>query len=187
MLRSGILDTGEDSAEWFGEVAGVTTLGVEESEALLPEVMLPTLELVDERLRLMSGALYESMLVVERSSTGWEIFCWRMVSECLVVRLLLGIGVGASAAAPLGRRLVKARDSEDDMAIELMEEEEEVGGAAKMISSRVCTEVTVVEGQMGDLLERLQRSAQFQSTGRCRPVRARGGVAGSGTERRSVV
>lgn len=39
----------------------------------------------------MSGALYESMLVVERSSTGAEILC-RMVpwKECLVVRARCG-------------------------------------------------------------------------------------------------
>jgi hypothetical protein len=59
LLRSGILlETGEDSVdEYSGDVAGVTMLGDEASDALLPEVMLPTLELVDERLRLISGAL----------------------------------------------------------------------------------------------------------------------------------
>jgi hypothetical protein len=52
------------------------------------------------------------MLVVEMSSTGWEIFCCRMVSECLVVKLLLGIGGGPSLAGFVVRLVVKARERE---------------------------------------------------------------------------
>jgi hypothetical protein len=49
---------------------------------------------------------------VEMSSTGWEIFCCLMVSECLVVKLLFGIGGRPSLEEVLVFRLVvKARES----------------------------------------------------------------------------
>ena len=51
------------------------------------------------------------MLVVERSSTGCEIFCCLMVSECLVVKLLLGIGGAPSVVGLADRLVVKARES----------------------------------------------------------------------------
>lgn len=56
------------------------------------------------------------MLVVDSSSTGCEIFCCLMVSECLVVKLLLGMGGTPLSMLGLAvRRVVKARDSEVDM------------------------------------------------------------------------
>jgi hypothetical protein len=58
----------------------------------------------------MSGALYDNMLVVEMSSTGCEIFCCLMVSECLVVKLLLGMGGTPSLPGLLVRLVVKARE-----------------------------------------------------------------------------
>lgn len=58
MLRSGILAMGDDSLDdTSGEVMGVV-MDEPPSDALLPEVMLPALELDDDRLRgAMSGAL----------------------------------------------------------------------------------------------------------------------------------
>jgi hypothetical protein len=48
------------------------------------------------------------------SSTGCEIFCCLMVSECLVVKLLFGTAGGPSMDFA-ARLVVKARDREVDM------------------------------------------------------------------------
>lgn len=48
--------------------------------------------------------------MVERSSIGAEIFCCRMVSECFVVKLRLGM-TGEVSADLTGRFVVKARVS----------------------------------------------------------------------------
>ena len=70
---------------------------------------------VDEACRkvAMSGALYESMFVVERSSIGEEILA--LLTCCagnLAVVARLGIGGGASISERLAARLVKARASD---------------------------------------------------------------------------
>lgn len=70
----------------------------------------------------MSGALYESMFVVEISSNGAEIFCCRMVpdgKECLVVRLLWGTSTETSEGF-LVRLVVNALESDVDMIPELI-------------------------------------------------------------------
>jgi len=69
----------------------------------------------------MSGALYESMFVVEISSNGAEIFCCRIVpdaKECLVVRLRWGMSTATSEGFLL-RLVVKALESDVDMIPEL--------------------------------------------------------------------
>lgn len=57
----------------------------------------------------MSGALYESMFVVEMSSIGAEILC--LMPPDLTVIDLFGMSEVASAEA-LARRVVKALDSD---------------------------------------------------------------------------
>jgi len=101
-------------------VKAVVTLEGEPSDALLEAVSLPTLEpalevVEDLPLGYMSGALYESIFVVEISSIGAEIFWFRMVlKECLVVKLLWGTLTETSGV--LGLRFTeKARESEVDI------------------------------------------------------------------------
>jgi len=81
---------GDDDSidEVSGEVRGVDELEGDLSESS------PEFEEDDELLGKMSGALYESMFVVEMSSIGAEILCL-IVPEaervCFVVRDLFGI------------------------------------------------------------------------------------------------
>jgi len=65
----------------------------------------------------MSGALYDSMFVVDISSNGAEIFCCRSVpdvNECLVVRLLCGMSAATSEGF-LFRLVVNALERDVDM------------------------------------------------------------------------
>jgi hypothetical protein len=78
------------------------------------------LEEEDELLGNMSGALYESIFVVEMSSIGAEILCLivpEVEKECFVVRDLFGIS-GVLSLPPLDLRVVKAleRDIFADLA-----------------------------------------------------------------------
>lgn len=68
-------------------------------------------DLVDELLGNMSGALYESIFVVEMSSTGAEILCLMVPDEkeCFVVRFLRGIS-GEYSEALADLLVVKALD-----------------------------------------------------------------------------
>lgn len=114
---------GDDSIDDVsGEVKGVVTLEGELSELLLLVVWLPALEaaleVVDDLLLgNMSGALYESMFVVEINSSGAEIFCCRRVpdgKECLVVKLLFGRSTATSEGF-LPRLVVNARERDVDI------------------------------------------------------------------------
>lgn len=67
-------------------------------------------EFEEELLGKMSGALYESMLVVEMSSMGPEILC-RIVPPDLIVFDLFGIS-GVASVEALARRVVNALDND---------------------------------------------------------------------------
>lgn len=106
--------------EVSGEVKGDPTLEGEVFESLrvlwLSELVLEVVE-ADRLLGKISGALYESMFVVEISSIGAEIFCCRMVPEklCFVVKLRWGMAAKTSTSEVFRLRfVVKARDSEDE-------------------------------------------------------------------------
>jgi hypothetical protein len=71
------------------------------------------------------------------SSTGCEIFCCLMVSECLVVKLLFGIAGGPSVDFA-ARLVVKARDREVDMVAWISErnilaQEDEILGYKQLV------------------------------------------------------
>jgi len=113
----GFSEVGDDSIdEVSGDVKGVEILAGPPAEfpGSLPE-------LIDRRLveGKMSGALYESIFVVESNSTGADILC-RIVPEgyaCLVVRLLCGTEPAPASAWALLLLVVKALEREDMVAV----------------------------------------------------------------------
>ena len=109
--------------EVSGEVKGDPMLEGEVFESLRVLVLSELVLEVVEAARLLgkiSGALYESMLVVEISSIGAEIFCCRMVPGklCFVVKLRWGMAAKTSTSEVFRFRFVvkaRLRPDETDM------------------------------------------------------------------------
>lgn len=96
---------GDDDS--IDEVSGEVK-GVDELEGDLSESSSEFEEVEDELLGNMSGALYESIFVVEMSSIGAEILCLIVPeNECFAVSDLFGIS-GVLSLPPLDLLVVKA-------------------------------------------------------------------------------
>jgi hypothetical protein len=98
---------GEDDSidEASGEVKGEEKVDGDLSDSS-PECD----EFEEELLGKMSGALYESIFVVEMSSMGAEILC-RIVPPVLIVLDRFGIS-GVASTEALARRVVNALDKD---------------------------------------------------------------------------
>ncbi len=94
------------------EVSGEAK-GVENVDGDLSDSSPEWEEADEELLGKISGALYESMFVVEMSSTGAEILCLIVPeNECFVVIDRFGIPEVASAEPLVLRLVVKALESD---------------------------------------------------------------------------